>query len=131
MESDSKEKLILKIQEVETRPIEVIVQSASVSEEEQVFFTEEDNETEEQIWERNKLSKTGLKVDETVVQIDAISEHNVDEITNSTQQLRKTIQMLLEQFQDPIFFQLKTKIQKEEYSEKFFQQDNRYKHIFE
>ena len=30
------------------------VQSASVSEEEQVFFTEDDEETEEQLWERRK-----------------------------------------------------------------------------
>ena len=50
MEMDPCEKLVLKIREdVETRPIEVNVQSAGVSEEEQVFFTEEDNETEEQI----------------------------------------------------------------------------------
>ena len=51
MEMDPTEKLVLKIREdVETRPIEVNVQSAGVSEEEQIFFTEEDNETEEQIW---------------------------------------------------------------------------------
>ena len=50
MEMDPTEKLVLKIRaDVETQPIEVIVQSAGVSEEEQVFFTEEDNETEEQI----------------------------------------------------------------------------------
>ena len=47
---------------METQPIEVNVQSAGVSEEEQVFFTEEDNETEEQIWERKKQSQKGVKV---------------------------------------------------------------------
>ena len=48
MEMDPTEKLVLKIRaDVETQPIEVNVQSAGVSEEEQVFFTEEDNETEE------------------------------------------------------------------------------------
>ena len=53
MEMDPKEKLVLKIREdVETRPIEVNVQSAGVSEEEQIFFTEDDGETEAQIWER-------------------------------------------------------------------------------
>ena len=83
MEMDPTEKLVLKIRaDVETQPIEVNVQSAGVSEEEQVFFTEEDNETEEQIWERKKQSKAGLKVDETVIQIDTISENVVDEITN-------------------------------------------------
>ena len=39
---------------VETRPIEVNVQSAGVSEEEQVFFTDDDDETEAKIWERKK-----------------------------------------------------------------------------
>ena len=129
MEMDPTEKLVLKIRaDVETQPIEVNVQSAGVSEEEQVFFTEEDNETEEQIWERKRQSKAGLKVDETVIQIDTISENVVDEITNFTQKLRRTNQILLEQSKDPILFHLKAKIQNEEYSEEILQQDIRYKH---
>ena len=98
MEMDPTEKLVLKIRaDVETQPIEVNVQSAGVSEEEQVFFTEEDNETEEQIWERKRQSKTGLKVAETAILIDAISENVVEEITNFTQKLRRTNEILLEQ----------------------------------
>ena len=129
MEMDPTEKLVLKIRaDVETQPIEVNVQSAGVSEEEQVFFTEEDNETEEQIWERKKQSKAGLKVDETVIQIDTISENVVDEITNFTQKLRRTNQILLEQSKDPILLHLKAKSQNEEYSEEILQQDIRYKH---
>ena len=50
MEMDPNEKVILKNRgDVETRPIEVNVESAVVSEEEQVFFSEEGDETEEQI----------------------------------------------------------------------------------
>ena len=63
---------------------------------------------------------------ETVVQIDAISENIAEEITNFTQKLRRTNQILLEQSKDPILLQLKAKIQKEEYSEKILQQDIRY-----
>ena len=112
METDPTEKLVLKIREdVETRPIEVNVQSAGVSEEEQVFFTEEDSETEEQIWERKQQSKKGLMVLETVIQIDTILENTAEEITNFTQKLRRTNQILLEQFKDPILLQLKAKIQ--------------------
>ena len=41
-------KMILKTREdVKTRPIEVNVQSADVSEKEKLFFTEQDDETEE------------------------------------------------------------------------------------
>ena len=129
MEMDPTEKLVLKIREdVETRPIEVNVQSAGVSEEEQVFFTGEDNETEQQIWERKQQSKKGLMVPETVIQIDAISENTVEEITNFTQKLRRTNQILLEQSRDPTLLQLKAKLQKEEYSEEILQQDIRYKY---
>ena len=68
------------------------------------------------------------KVDETVIQIDTISENVVDEITNFTQKLRRTNQILLEQSKDPILLHLKAKIQNEEYSEEILQQDIRYKH---
>ena len=132
MEIDPTEKLVLKIRaDVETQPIEVNVQSAGVSEEEQVFFTEEDNETEERIWERKRQSKTGLKVAETAIQIDAISENVVEEITNFTQKLRRTNQKLLEQSKGPILLQLKAKIQNEEYSEEILQQDIRHRHYLD
>ena len=124
---DPTEKLVLKIRAVvETQPIEVNFQSAGVSEEEQVFFTDEDNETEEQSWERKRQSKARLKVAETVIQIDAISENVLDEITNFTQKLRRTNQILLEHSKDPILPKLKAKIQNEEYSEEMLQQDIRY-----
>ena len=129
MEMDPTEKLVLKIRaDVETQPIEVNVQSAGVSEEEQVFFTEGDNETEEQIWERKRQSKAGLKVAETVIQIDAISENVIEEITIFTQKLRRNNQILLEQSKDSMLLHLKAKIQKEEFSEEILQQDFRYRH---
>ena len=67
-------------------------------------------------------------VPETVIQIDTISENTVEGITNFTQKLRRTNQILLEQSRDPILLQLKAKLQKEEYSEEILQQDNRCKY---
>ena len=99
-----------------------------MSEQEQVFLTEEGDEREEQIWERKRTSKEGNKFDEAVIHIDAISENNVDEITSFSQKLRRTNQILMEQARDPILRQLKVKIQNEEYSEEILQQDIRYKH---
>ena len=87
-----------------------------------------DNETEEQIRERKKMSKTGLEVDEAVIQLNAISDNTVVEITNFTQKLRRTNQTLLEQSKDPTLLQMKAKIKKDEYSEKTPQPDIRYKH---
>ena len=124
---DPNKKVILKnCGDVETRPSEVNVESAVVSEEEQVFFTEEGDETEEQIWARKTVSKNGYKVDETVIQLDVITENNVEEITNFTQHLRQINQILLEQALDPNLLKLKAKIQKEEYSEEILQEDIQY-----
>ena len=52
----------------------------------------------------------------------------MEEITNFTHKIRRTNQILLDQSEDPILLQLRTKIEKEEYSEEILQQDNRYKH---
>ena len=94
-----------------------------MSEQRQVFFTEENNETEEQIWEGMKQSQKGLKVPGPIFQNDAISENTEDEITNFTRKLRRTNQIILEQSKDQILRQLKAKILKEEYSEEIVQQD--------
>ena len=52
------EKLIIRIrEEIPTTPIELHVQSAGVSEEEQIFYTEVDEETEEQILQRKKAAR--------------------------------------------------------------------------
>ena len=98
MEMDPTEKLVLKIRaDVETQPIEVNVTIGRCVRGRTSVFTEEVNETEEQIWEWKRQSKERLKVTETVIQIDAISENVVDEITNFTQKFRRTNQILLEQ----------------------------------
>ena len=129
MEMDPREKLVLKIREdIETKPVEVNVQSAGVAEEEQVFFTEQDEDTEAHIWERKKQRRNNLIDHEGVIQIDALSENIVDELTNFTQKLRRTNHILLEQSKDPLLRQLKAKILNEEYSEEILQQDIRYKH---
>ena len=129
MEMDPKEKLVLKsCEDIETKHIEVNVQSAGVAEEEQAFSTEHDDETEAQIWERKKQSRNNLIDQEVVIRIDAISENIIDEITNFTKKLRRTNQILLEQPKDLLLRQLKAKIQNEEYSEETLQQDIRYKH---
>ena len=73
-------------------------------------------------------SVTLIRNIEVVIQIDAISENIVDDITIFTQQLRKTNEILLEQSKDPTLQQLKTKTQNEDYSAKILQQDVRYEH---
>ena len=58
LEISPKEKLILRIREdIPTTPIELHVQSAGVSEEEQIFYTEDDDEREEQVLQRKKAAR--------------------------------------------------------------------------
>ena len=53
LEVSPKENLILRIREViPTTTIELRVQSPGVTEEEQIFYTEDDDETEKHIWQR-------------------------------------------------------------------------------
>ena len=55
LEADPLDKLVMKIREdVQTLPIEINVQSAGVSQEEQIFYTNDDVETEEQYWARKE-----------------------------------------------------------------------------
>ena len=55
LEADPKDKLFLKIREdVQTSPIEYNVRSAGVSQEEQIFYTTDGEETEEQYWARKE-----------------------------------------------------------------------------
>ena len=47
--------MILRIREdIPTTPIELHVQSAGITEEEKIFYTEDEDETEKQIWKRKK-----------------------------------------------------------------------------
>ena len=59
LEISPKEKLILRIREdISSTPIELDVQSAGVIEEEQIFYTDENEETEEQIWKRKQDARS-------------------------------------------------------------------------
>ena len=94
-------------------------------------FFEEDDETEAQNWECKKQSRNNHYNTEAVIHVGTMSENVVDKITNFSQRLRRTNQILLEQSMDPILQQLKAKIQNEEYSEEILLQDYRYKHYLD
>ena len=55
----------MKIREdVQALPIEINVQSAGVSQEEQIFYTNDDDETEEQFWARKEAIRKNPAIDE-------------------------------------------------------------------
>ena len=129
LEADPKDKLVMKIREdVQTLPIEINVQSAGVSLEEQIFYTNDDDETEEQYWARKEAIRNNPAIDEPTVTIQTLSTNLVKQHPDIQVRLRRTNQIIIEQSKDAVLQQLKAKLLHEEHSENLLQQDPRYRH---
>ena len=129
LETDPKDRLVMKIREdVQTLPIEINVQSAGVSQEEQIFYTNDDDETEEQYWARKEAIRKNPATDEPTVTIQSLSTNLVKQQLDIQVRLKKTNQIIIEQSKDAVLQQLKAKLLHEEYSENLMQQDARYRH---
>ena len=128
LEADPKDKLVKKIREdVQTLPIEINVQSAGVSQEEQIFYPNDDDETEEQYWARKEAIRKNPAIDEPTVTIQTLSTNLVNQHPDIQVRLRKTNQIIIEQSKDAVLQQLKAKLLHEEYSDNLLQQDARYR----
>ena len=96
LEADPKDKLVMKIREdVQTLPVEINVQSAGVSQEEQIFYTIDDDETEEQLWARKEAIRKNPATDETTVTIQTMSINLVKQHPDIQVRLRKTNQIII------------------------------------
>ena len=68
----------MKIREdVQALPIEINIQSAGVSQEEQIFYTNDDDETEEQYWARKEAIRKNPATDEPTVTTQTLSTNLV------------------------------------------------------
>ena len=114
--------------DITTKPIEVNIQSTGVAEEEQFFFTEDDYETEQQMWERKLRAKQNPANTESTISIETMATNIVKTDATIKSRLSKTSQIAAEQTKDGTLVQLKAKIQGEDYSEMMLHQDIRYKH---
>ena len=125
-----KEKLILRIREdIPTTPIELHNQSAEVSEKEQIFYTEDDDETEEQFLQRKKEARDHPTNQLPDISFEKFATHKSDCYKLTTfQKLSYTNSIAGEQNNDVILQQLRLIVLKENYSETILLQDNRYQH---
>ena len=90
--------------------VELYVQSAGVSEEGQIFYTEDDNETEEQIWQRKKESRNHPTNQLSNISFEQFSTHDNGYHKLSTFQKLSTINSVaIEQNIDIIIKQLRLK----------------------
>ena len=111
LEVDPKVELVMKIREdVQTLPIEINVQSAEVSQEEQIFYINDDYETEEQYWARKEAIRKHPAIDEPAVTIQTRSTNLVKQQPEIQVRLGKTNQIIIEQSKDSILQQLKAKL---------------------
>ena len=99
-----------------------------MSQEEQIFYTNDDDETEEQYWARKETIRKNPATDEPTVTIQTLSTNLVKQQHNIQVRLRKTNQIIIEQSKDAVIQQLKAKLLHEDYSESLLQQDARYRH---
>ena len=129
LEADPKDNLVMKIREdVQTLLIEINVQSAGVSQEERIFYTNDDDESEGQNWARKEAIRKNPAIDEPTVTIQTLSTILVKQQHDIQVRLRKTNQIIIEQFKDAVLQQLKAKLLQEEFSVSIMQQDARYRH---
>ena len=111
LRADPKDKLVMKIREdVQTLPIEIIVQSTGVSQEEQIFYTIDDDDTEEQYWARKEAIGKNLAIAEPAVTIQTLSTNLVKQQPEIQDRLRKTNQIIIEQSKDTVLQQLNAKL---------------------
>ena len=130
LEIAPKGKLTLRIgEDIPTTPIELHVQSAGVSEEEQIFCTEDDDEIEEQILQRKKEARNHSTNQLPDISFEKFTIHNSDyHKLSAFQKLSYTNSKAVEQNNVIILQQLRLKILKENYSETTLVQDTRYQH---
>ena len=117
-----------KREDVQTVPIEINVQSAGVLQEEQIFYKNDDDETEERYWARKKAIRKNSAQQEPTVTIQTLSTILVRQQPEIQFRLRMTNQIFIEQSKDAVLQQLKAKLLLEQYSENVRQQDARYRH---
>ena len=115
-------------EDVQTLSIEINVQSAGVSQEEQIFYTNDDDETEKQYWARKDAIRKNPATDEPTVTIQTLSTNLVKQHPDIQVRLRKTNQIIIEQSKDAVLQQFKAKLLHEQYSENLLHQDARYRH---
>ena len=74
LEADPKSYLVMKIcEDVQSLPLEINVQSAGVSQEEQIFYTIDEDETEEQYWARKEAIRRNTVTAESAITIQSVS----------------------------------------------------------
>ena len=127
--ADPEDKLVMEVREdVQLLPIEIHVQSAGLSQEEQIFYTRDDDGTEEQYKVRNEAIRRSPATEEITITLQSVSTNLIKQQPEIQVRLRKSLRINIEQSKDAVLQQLKAKLLHEEFSENILHQDPRYRH---
>ena len=122
--------MILIIREdIQTTPFEIHVQSAGISQEEQIYYTKGYDETKEQIWQRKKQAQGSPTHQLSDIYLKKLSFHHCNyQKFPICQKISNTNTVPIKQNNHVILQQLKLKIQKEVNSDTILTQETRYQH---
>ena len=113
---------------VPNQPLEDNFREQRLQPDEEIFYTNDDDETEEQFCARKEAIRKNPATDEPTVTIQTLSTNLVKQHPDTQVRLRKTNHIIIEQSKDAVLQQLKAKLLHEEYSENLLHQDARYRH---
>ena len=108
--------------------MEINVQSGGVSQEEQIFYSNDDHETEEQFWATKEAIRRNSASTEATITIQSVSTILVKQQPKIQVRLRKTNQIIIDQSKDAILRQLKAKLFHKRNSEYILQPDAQFRH---
>ena len=137
-ESNPTEKLKMNIHnDVNTKTIEVNIQSTGVAEEELLYILPGECPTEQQLWEENEAirqsarTETHNEPENEVFELQTFHKPTARTINYSEGHFKDKAKIRLERNNDEVLRNLRAKIEGEPYDETQFTQDYRYKHYLQ
>ena len=137
-ESNPTEKLEMNIRnDVNTKAIEVNIQSTGVAEEELLYILPDECPTEQQLWEEKQTIRQSAKTEthnepeNEVFELQTFHKPTAGTINYREGHFKDNAKIHLEQNNDEVLRNLRAKIEGEHYDETQFTQDYRYKHYLQ
>ena len=120
--------------DLQTKAIEVNIQSSGIAEEEQIYVHPDDENDEKTHWEqkdniRNQArTETHNEPENEITELQNFHKPTAGTIDYREGRFRDNAKIRLEQNNDPVLRNLRAKIEGEPFDESAFTQDNRYQH---
>ena len=123
------EKLELNLRnDIQTKAIEVNIQSSGIAEEEQIYVHPDNENDEKTLWEQKAQTETHNEPENEITELQNFHKPTAGTIDYREGHFRDNAKIRLEQNNDPVLRNVRAKIEGEPFDESAFTQDNRYQH---